>query len=130
MGVFDRQVASAKRMIKKYGESCTWVQVTNGTPPDPNKPWIPSASNEVSTPCIIAFFPTEQTTRKKIQAMFDASEVPMGMETGYMAQTTGVSPTMKDIIVRKDGSIARILDIDTINPNGEQDILYTITVEK
>lgn len=130
MGVFDRQVASAQRMIKKYGEPCTWVQVTNGAPSDSSKPWIPSAANEVSTPCIIAFFPTDQQTQKKIQAMFDASEVPMGMETGYMGQTVGVNPTLKDIIVRKDGTIARILNIDTINPNGEQDILYTITVEK
>lgn len=127
MGVYDRQIAAAKRMIAKYGEKCVWNANGSEVAADPSKPWATTDASTTNYPnTTIAWFPMNEQTRKRLQYSKD-SEVPTGSFQGYMPQVA-FNPSLKDTITKKDGTILRIYDIDPIDPNGEGAILYTITV--
>lgn len=113
-------------MIAKYGEASLYNRNANGPSAD-NKPWIPTELPSVQETIRIAYFPMDQNNLKRLQARTNAPEVPTGAEVAYMAQVD-FKPSLIDTITRLDGSLMNIFDIDTINPNGEQDILHIITV--
>lgn len=129
MGVFDRQIASAKRMIAKYGEFCVFKQPGDPIPLDPEKPWIIPDGAEVDFIDIkIAFFGLDVEKFKMYQEMF-GTEVPTGIYMGYMANVP-FTPTLKDSIRRKSGAMLSIVNINVVNPNGEAAILYEIMVRE
>lgn len=123
MGVFDRQVATALRLISKNGQAVTWRSLVNGAPVDANKPWKPSAATGTEHSVKIVFLPRKEQNEKSIQYM-EKSEVPTGLLKGLMGQVDFV-PKLKDVIIR--GSLQyEVETIDIIDPNGEGVILYTI----
>lgn len=125
MAQYDRQVASALRMIKKYGQSVTWRSLTNGTLPDPNKPWLVGATQESDKEAVIAFFPRDKENEYTKRSKRDANEVTVGDCLGYMGRVEGYVPQLKDIVIR--GSATYTVErLDIIRPNGEDPILYTI----
>lgn len=129
MGVFDRQIASAKRMIAKYGEFCIFKQTGDGVPLDPEKPWeVPETDPVDHTNIKIAFFGLDVEKYKMYQEMF-GTEVPTGIYMAYMANVP-FTPSLKDSIRRKSGAMLSIVNINVVNPNGEAAILYEIMVRE
>ena len=124
MGVFDRQTATALRLIKKNGQLVTWNNYPeNDTVGD--TPWNGGSSTEpVQYKVYVAFFPTKSSIGQLMRMMRN-SDVPTGNETGYMGRVN-FKPSSKDTLVRADGAEYRIKNADPIDPNGEGVILYEI----
>lgn len=122
MSVFDRQIATATRLIKKYGQSVTWRSLPDGTVTDPDKPWRPVNGGHVDHSPIICFLPDDRENRQ-FYAYLTGKEVSSGTTLGYMA-AVNFEPKLKDIVIR-DGVEYQIQNINLLSPNGEN-ILYTI----
>lgn len=132
MAGYERQVASAKRMIAKRGQAVSWLVRSVGTT-DPDE--VPGASkwrpknvpgvDPVERPVVIAFLPLEEKQREALRGRGIADT--SGMEQGFMAQVP-FSPNQKDAVLR-DGRTLPIESIDIIAPNGTAPtdvILYTV----
>jgi len=127
MGQFDRQIATALRLIAKYGQSIIWNSIIDGASVDPLKPWKPTDAASTPHPDIkICFVPTNDTQWRKLLAYLKGTEVPTGKLAGLMGQVP-FEPTLKDVVDR-DGVILRIASLDLLSPNGQK-ILYTIEFE-
>jgi hypothetical protein len=122
MGVFDRQIASALRMIDKYGETCTWrsrVQ-TGGTAAKPG------GTTETPHTVKIAFLPVDREYLMTFMARNQLTQEPSGLMQGFMGQVD-FTPGLKDGVVRSSGEVINVVDdngIEVIDPNGEGVILY------
>jgi len=120
MAVYTRQVASAKRMIAKYGQFCNWVKPIVEVD-DPDSPWNNGAGEPTTYEKIkIVFFPNPKHSLARAQG----GEVQVGASLAYMAAVNFV-PSLEDTIIKADGSHATIVAIDKIAPNGEP-ILFII----
>lgn len=128
MGVFDRQIATAKRLIAKYGETVTWNRYGESVPEETDEPWNATDIDPIQTPVKVAFFPTGSSISQLIRFMKN-SDITTGNELGYMAQVPFV-PSAKDTLTRKNGSEYRIKSIDPLDPNGEGVILYTLEFQE
>lgn len=123
MGVFDRQIATAKRLIEKNGELSQWVVRTQNAP-NPDTPWIPTGETDVSNPVKIVFLPVGTRFLELVQ-MIAKTEVPTGSQKGLMAAVDFV-PQIDAVIIRPSGDRQyKVKSIDTISPNG-QIILYKL----
>lgn len=128
MGVFDRQVATAKRLIAKYGEPVTWHSAPPSDAPD-DQPWNGTDVQPIDRPGIrVAFFPTNSSIGQLIRFMRN-SDIPTGNELGYMAQVPFEVSSL-DTLTRRNGSVYRIKNIDPLDPNGEGVILYTLEFQE
>ena len=122
MGVYDRQITSAKRLIAKQGQSATWQQIVDGAPADSSKPWLPGVAADVFNSVSMVFLPDSQTNREFIR-LLTGTEVPTGSLTGLMG-AVDFDPAIKDVVIR-DGETLSVQKIDKLAPNGDA-ILYTI----
>lgn len=132
MAGYERQIASAKRIIAKRGQSVSWLVRAEGTTDDAvvagATKWRPKnvpGVDPVSHPVIIAFLPLEEKQREALRGRGIADT--SGMVQGFMAQTS-FSPNQKDAVLR-DGQTLPIESIDIIAPNGTaitDAILYTV----
>lgn len=122
MGEYDRQVATAKRLIAKKGQDVTWKSLEDGAPSDPSKPWRPSAATSTEHTVKIAFLPVDRRG-DETRRYREGTAVPEGSLLGYMAQVD-FTPALKDVIVR-DGEELTVLNFDLIAPNGTP-ILYIL----
>lgn len=122
MGTYDRQIATATRLIKAKGQSVTWRQIADGSPADPSQPWKPGASANTDYTVDMVFLPEDRRDYEFLFAM-KGTEVPIGKLTALMAAVPFV-PSIKDIVIR-DGVKYGIRSIDPLAPNG-QVILYTV----
>lgn len=127
MGVYDRQRATATRLIAKYGERCTWTNTT-GVKTDDNTPWLGGEIVKADHSVNIAFFTSNSQIEHLIQAMAGTS-IPHGETIGYMA-TVSFSPSIADVVTRSNGEQYRVKSIDPLRPNGEATILYTLEFEQ
>lgn len=119
MGVFDRQIETARRLIAKNGEICVWREMVNAAG---SEPWKPSDPAEIDVPkhdVKICWVP-EATIRN----MFD-SEVPRLTYYGLMS-VQDFRPSIQDDIQRSDGSRAKVEWLTELNPNGAESILWAI----
>lgn len=124
MGVYDRQIATAQRIIKAKGEACVWASQIPPTTPDPDKPWLITPGAPVEYPDVaIAFFPLERQFSELIRYL-KGTDIVGGSLYGLMGAVDFV-PQITDTVVRKDGTRLSIASIDPLAPNGEK-ILYTI----
>lgn len=146
MGVYDRQIAAAKRLIAKYGQTqnVTWRSKAAAVPVDSTKKWKGSVSASVDHIVSIAFMdvsrigsesqhpinqaklPATQRLAANSYSIESFSELTVGQMLGYMGAVT-FNPSSKDIVIRNRIEY-RISNISTINPNG-QAILYIIEFE-
>lgn len=122
MAQFDRSIATAKRLIAKYGQAVTWRQITDVLP-DPNEPWNPGEPEIVNNTVVIAFLPVGKEQLETLR-LRPGTEVPKVSEMGYMFGGVEFEPNMKDVVVR-NGVELSIVYIDELHPNG-QEILYTV----
>lgn len=122
MGEYDRQIATAKRLIKKKGQGVTWRSIENGAPPDASKPWKTSTSTNLDNLVDIVFLPVSRENKRFIQAL-GGTEVSTGFLLGYMA-AVDFEPSIKDVVIR-NGEQLEVLNIDIVAPNGDP-ILYIL----
>lgn len=123
MGVFDRQILTAQRLIEKYGQLVVWRQYTVTTPVA-SEPWN-KTNTPVNNEAWICFLPLKQETKKTLQAL-TGNEIPTGQFYGLMGAVNFI-PSPKDKVIRDSKEIT-VKDFKILNPNG-QIILYTIGFE-
>lgn len=123
MGVYDRFIKSAKRLISRYGEQCTWISEQQSE--DPDSPWNSGEEDSIKSPVKIAFFPNDNSGFETIAKALGA-DVSMGNVIGYMPNVN-FEVSDKDSILRTiAGKNLTINSIDEINPNGEKVVLYVL----
>lgn len=124
MSRFDSAIALATRLIKKNGQKVTWQIAKDGPPPDSAQPWKGGEATDTTKSPYICFVPIkDKETRKLIQAL-KGTEVPAGNLAGLMAPVTGLTPSLKDVVIRNE-RVLRIVSIDSIAPN-EQTVLWIL----
>jgi hypothetical protein len=124
MGQYDKAVATAQRLIAKYGQDVVWHQLTNGatTPPADWKP----AANQATTYTVRAVFLPTNRVNNELLRMLGNTEVPVGNTTALIA-VGAFTPTLRDKLVR-DGVAYAPKSIDCLAPNGQK-IYYTIGLD-
>jgi len=122
--VFATQIATAQRLISKFGQSCTWRKTAVSTP-NPAKPWemIPGVATDVTVKVVFVSKFKEHFFLKYMAN----TEIPEGLFVGYMAAQS-FTPAINDILIRGSETLT-IQAIDIVAPNGEL-ILYIITVKR
>lgn len=123
-GVFDRQIATAQRLIAKYGQDVTWQTVVDGAPADAAKPWKPAEATDTQTTTKVCFVAVRDNDWRKLLAYLKGTEVPVGRLAGLMAGNVSFTPKLKDIVIR-DGVTLNVTNIDLVSPNGQK-ILYIL----
>lgn len=123
--VYELQIATAKRLIAKYGEACTYQTLTNNV--SQVLPWEPGAYVSTETDINVVFQPL---TRKGYETLAKLTnlEVSTGHIEALFAGSQGILPQLQDIIIRA-GVPWKIISIEELAPNGEQ-ILYTALLIK
>lgn len=120
MGGFDRQAATAKSLLARFGENVTWIQtaiVENAI-----KPWEPQdgLSKEYTVKMV---FMKKKLMNFKALSYREKTEIPSGMVWGLMADP-GFVPNLNDVVER-DGQALRIMSIDKLAP-GDEPLLYYV----
>lgn len=126
MGVFDRSIAAAQRLIARYGQDCLWQKPALETEDVPGYPTIGDAPAPV--PCRIAWFSPRDIGRgaEEFMALMVGIEVPSSGQVGLLAGGLDFEPNEKDSVIR-DGVPVSIKKIDRLAPNGTP-ILYYVTI--
>lgn len=126
--VYERQQATAKRMIAAKGMSAILSQVTPDFT-DPDRPWvqIPGTTTNTNIKIVLLPFDSKFGQYKTQSWEKEFGDVPTGVTQGLMF-LLGVVPKVNDTIIAQ-GVTYNIIDIDTLAPNGET-ILYTLYLRK
>lgn len=122
MGIFDRQIASAQRLIDRNGKLVDWVKlVTPNNEDNDDTPWETITPDEpTATPVKIVFLPNTGATRRSLQTLPD-TQIPTCSTLGYMAAQS-FDPAVDDVVYKEPGqpdTRLTIEAIDTIVPNGD-----------
>lgn len=125
MAQYDRQIATAIRLIAKYGQAVTW-RSANETE-NALEPWKATAGTPTDTEVSICFVPAKDNEWRKLFYYLKGTEVPAGKLAGLMGQVS-FTPSLKDVVIR-DGKTLRIANIDLLSPNGQK-ILYTLEFDE
>ncbi|AJD83166.1 head-tail joining protein [Paracoccus phage vB_PmaS-R3] len=122
---YERQIATAKRLIAAKGRSCVWSQMGSGTPGDPSKPWKPGEATPDTFPVNIVFLPESQTTLAFLRTLGD-TDIAVGEDYGLMPAVDFV-PTQRAEIYAADGVtlLRNVLRYNVLAPDGDP-ILYTV----
>jgi hypothetical protein len=115
-------IATAHRLLEKFGEESTLVRTVNGTPSDPTKPWIPGTA-VVTTYLVHAVWLNESILRRE-------SLVKQGEVFALLAAldlATVVPDPSTDHLVRADGRRYAIVENGPLDPSG-QAIIYEVKV--
>lgn len=128
--VFERAQATATRMIAKYGQPCTWRQIT---PQAGGSAAKPAGTQETDYACTILFLNHNLERLATALSMIVGTEIPSGGVLGLMAKVP-FNPSQKDIIFRSayplvTGERYGIADnngIEILSPNDEGAILYKL----
>lgn len=123
MGVYGRQIATARRLIRDKGQPVIWQQVRDTE--NESEPWKPSNTPPTEHTVDMVFLPETRTDREGQRSM-GGMEVPTGNLIGLMGSVP-FEPSIKDIIIR-DGVPLGIQTIDALAPNGDI-IYYTIRLK-
>lgn len=125
MGQFDRQTATATRLIAKNGRKVLWRKQTAGALPDAAKPWKPGTDAEVDYPVTVVFLPEGLQTKAFMQTLL-GTDVIAGHDYGLMG-AVGFVPTVKDALYDLDGvtMLRTVESVDPLAPNGDV-IMYTL----
>lgn len=123
MGVYDRQTATALRLIGKYGAAVLWRSIDR-EPADPSQPWKGGPNTTTEHDATVAFFPYSIQTKALMQQLA-GTDVIVGADYGLMGRVNFVPTIGDEVITGLDGRVRTVQAIDPLAPNGEI-ILYTI----
>lgn len=128
MGTYDRQIATAERLIREKGKAVQVVRQTT-TIPDPNKPWEPGTPGESLDDAYGVFLNFNAKDMETMSKMAGASEVQASDRKVLLAAAalTG-APTTNDKLRDATGDWS-IEWVRVLSPNGEN-ILYTLRVRQ
>lgn len=121
MARFDRQIATALRLIQKNGQLVKWRQLQRED--DPNNPAAVIENDPVDHDVYICFLPVNKDTKEFIAYLRGTNDVKIGSVIGLMGNVS-FTPDAADYVLR-DGVTLEILNIDLLSPNGQK-ILYTV----
>lgn len=121
MARFDRQIATALRLIQKNGQQVTWRQLQRTE--DPNEPGKVIVAPPVDHSPFICFLPVNKENREFVNFLRGSNELKTGSVLGLMGNVS-FEPSAADLVIR-DGKTLEILNYDLLSPNGQK-ILYTI----
>lgn len=121
MGVYDRQIANAQRLIAAKGVVCDWQSAEAGELVDETKPWKPAAATPKEYQAAIVFLPKNTNTA---YLRHDNRGTPIGDLIGLMG-AVAFTPQIEDIIECPSGEKYRVGSADPIAPNGDV-ILWTL----
>lgn len=121
MGIFDRQIETALRLIKKNGQSVTWRKTALSVA-DPDAPWLQLPGTITDYTPHICFLPLDREGQDFLVALGN-TEAITGSYYGLMG-AVDFTPAIGDVVIR-DGVTLEIKSIDLLSPNGQK-ILYTI----
>lgn len=128
MAGYERQIASAKRLIAKRGQVVSWRIRTEGTVDAGEVAGATKWRPKVVTPSTpddrlvsIVFLPITKEKYESLSAM--GVELSTGAQMGYMG-AVDFQPSQKDAVLRA-GVLMPIETIDVIAPNGDP-VLYEI----
>jgi hypothetical protein len=126
--IYGRQIETAKRLIKKYGQLVTWKKSLAVS--DTSEPWKEKLEDEdeetLEIDVYILFLPVGRINTE-FQMFFQGTEIIVGNLKGLMANVD-FEPNAKDVVIRS-GEEIRIKNISPIEPSGIP-ILYTIEFDK
>lgn len=126
MGVYDRAIATAQRIIAQKGQAVTWESRENGDPVDADKPWRSGATEKTDHTVNIVFLPYNRQNYEFLR-MIAGTEIPAGKMYGLMG-AVDFSPALKDTVLRGSERLG-VTAIDVLAPNGDP-ILYTIGFDR
>lgn len=126
MGVYDRQIATAQRLIREKGQSVTWRSVRDGAPGDSSQPWKPGAAVNTDNTVNMVFLPPDRRNSEFLRLLAD-TELPKGDVLGYMGAVS-FTPSLKDIIIRGSETYT-ITSLDHLQPN-EESILWIVGLKR
>lgn len=116
MAVYSKLSATALKLIKKKGELVTLKINSEGTIPDPNKPWKPNADSTITVNNVAAiFFPAD----KGIEWASDF-ETRKG-DYLVLVSASGLTnyPDLGSHFIRTSGQVVVVQDMKKLDPNGE-----------
>lgn len=127
MGQYDRAIATAARLIKKYGGQVTWTVVAEAALPDAAKPWEKAAGTE--TPHTIdSVFLTSTRLTQAFLAYLGGTETPAGKVACLIPGNVPFVPKLTDKLTR-GGVIYSPDSIEPLSPSGVP-IMYRIWFAK
>lgn len=128
MGVYDRQIALAERLIREKGKP---VQIISkaATIPDADEPWKQGPSDDTSKSAYGVFLNFNQNDMETIGKMPGASEIQVGDRKVLLAASAAGNPPTVDDQLRDETGDWSIEWVQVLAPNGEN-ILYTLRVRK
>ncbi len=126
--VYERFIATAERLLKRYGGPTKFIPNNAKLATDTSKPWrrkvTPPSVNDFLT---AAFLPLESVVRP-------GSTLTSGAQAGSQAvliaaAELAISPKAGDTLQRKGSDILWKVDAtDTINVNGDEPIIHILRV--
>lgn len=127
MTVLTRSVATATKLINKYGANATWK--VYGSTVDNSQPWKSTAPGTGPTEYAIKIVLLPESTGdnplEMLSHLLAGTSVPVGAEQGLMAGSVAFVPAVNDSVVI-NGKTRQFKAIDTLQPDGNP-ILYTLT---
>jgi len=124
IGQYDRQIATALRLIAQYGMVCQWHKDTLVLD-DPTKPWQGGGgAPAVKTPSIV-FIPATDGASGFGLSKFRDGETQSFSTFGLMG-AVDFEPLTTDSVYR-DGQPLVISAVDVLKPN-EQVVLYILSI--
>lgn len=129
MGVFDRQIATAQRLIKKNGRVVYFKVETPGAPVDPAEPWILGPPTVSIHGVSVVFLPQGIQTAR-FMAAITGTDVVTGKDYGLMGAVNFDVEVNQHVYEDAAATVVlrTIRDFDLLSPNG-QNILYTMQFE-
>jgi len=115
MGVLDRAVATALRLITKYGEACVWNQAATPVIANAAQPWIKTTGEPTPNNVRILYTSDSSNAFAKLLA---GSIVEAGQNTAIMP-AYNFTPADTDTVVRSDGTKLALESIRPVAPNGQ-----------
>lgn len=125
MATYDRQIATAQRLIAKYGMDVIYRRITDGAPLDPAKTWKPGPSVNTDANVKVCFLPINRDNKQTF-SLPENMEIPIGCELGLMG-AVGFEPTGKDVVI-KAGVHYRIFTFQRLGPNNRP-ILFKMILQ-
>ena len=124
MGVYDRPIATAKRLIDKYGEPCVWrkFNVASGT-----QDWNEQASGPddyTDYPVTVAIFPYDRQSASALAKLAGLSDIERYDMYGLMP-AVAFAVESRDLLISPTRGPLRPVRLDPLQP-GSDVVMYTL----